>query len=288
MQNPSQQPKVNPLASLMRQPKIYVKLPSNGQYWPEGSLEISTNGEYPVYSMTAKDELILKTPDALLNGQAVVNVLESCIPNIKDAWKTPNLDLDALLIAIRMATYGEEMETTVTVFGQDASYSINLQLLLDNLYNTITWEEQITVGDNIVAYVRPLTYQEISKAGVETFETQRIMNIVSDDTISEAEKLNLFKDSFNKLTEVTLGIVTSSVYRIDTASGQVTDTDFIKEFFDQCDREIFNTIKDRLDNLREKNSIKPIKVRATDDMIASGSPEEIEIPIIFDQSNFFA
>ena len=94
---------INPLASIMRQPKIYISLPSKGQYWPPDSLKVSDNQEYPVYSMTAKDELLLKTPDALLNGQAVVDVLESCVPNIVNAWDCPQIDLDALLIAIRIA-----------------------------------------------------------------------------------------------------------------------------------------------------------------------------------------
>jgi hypothetical protein len=34
----------------MRQPKIFIRLPSNGEYWPPGSLTISETGDYPVYS----------------------------------------------------------------------------------------------------------------------------------------------------------------------------------------------------------------------------------------------
>jgi len=75
---------VNPLAGLMRQPKIYIKLPSGGQYWPQGSIVIPENGDLPVYSMTAKDELLLKIPDALMNGQAIVEVIQNCIPSIKN------------------------------------------------------------------------------------------------------------------------------------------------------------------------------------------------------------
>ena len=46
----------NPLSSFMRQPKIYIRLPSGGQYWPAGSIIPTENGEFPVYSMTARDE----------------------------------------------------------------------------------------------------------------------------------------------------------------------------------------------------------------------------------------
>lgn len=279
--------KPNPLTSLMRQPKIYIKLPSQGRYWTEGSIDLSENGEYAVYSMTAKDELMLKTPDALLNGQAVVSVIESCIPNIKDAWQTPSIDLDTILIAIRMATYGDSMETSISVAGQDATYTVDLRSLIDQLTSTITWIEQVTINNDIVVYLRPLAYKEVSRASVETFETQRILNLVNDNTIDEDRKLELFKDSFNKLTQVTLGVVTDSIYKIDSVAGVVTEKEYIKEFMDNCDKEVFNTIKNHLDKLQELNTLKPMKVRATEEMIAAGSAEEIEVPIVFDASNFF-
>jgi len=103
-----QQPikKANPLANYFRQPKMYMRLPSHGQFYPEGALDTSEIDEYPVYAMTAKDELMFKTPDALMNGQATVEVIKSCIPAIKNPWQMPSLDLDAVLIAIRIATYG--------------------------------------------------------------------------------------------------------------------------------------------------------------------------------------
>ena len=109
----------NPLSGFMRQPKIYIKLPSGGEYWSKGSLEISETGEYPVYSMTAKDEMMLKIPDALISGQAIVDVVQHCMPNIKNAWSIPNLDLDVILIALRVATYGEKMNVPLNISDVD-------------------------------------------------------------------------------------------------------------------------------------------------------------------------
>ena len=97
----------NPLQKYFRQPKLYISLPSKGAFYPIGALEMPENKEVPVYAMTAKDELVFKTPDALLNGQATVEVIKSCIPAIKDPWNIPSIDLDTILVAIRMATYGE-------------------------------------------------------------------------------------------------------------------------------------------------------------------------------------
>ena len=33
--------------------------------------------------MTPKDKMAIRNPDALLNGDAVIRVVKSCIPNIK-------------------------------------------------------------------------------------------------------------------------------------------------------------------------------------------------------------
>ena len=104
----------NPLAKYFRQPAIYIKLPGAGKFWAEGSLNLPVNGEIPIYPMTTRDEVTLRTPDALMNGSGVVSVIESCCPNIIDAWKTPTVDVDAILIAIRIASYGQQMDVETT------------------------------------------------------------------------------------------------------------------------------------------------------------------------------
>ena len=279
--------KINPLTSLMRQPKIYIRLPSNGRYWAEGSLDLSPNGEYAVYSMTARDELLLKTPDALLNGQAMVDVVEHCVPSIKNAWEIPSIDLDVILIAIRMATYGEKMDTTVNIGEEDLSYTIDLRMLMDQLLDTVTWDERINVGTEIALFIQPVNYKVISQTSIQNFETQKIMRLVNDSSLSEEEKIVTFRESFKKLTDISVGIINNSVFRVESSAGTTDDRSDILEFMDNCDKSVFDAIKQRLDHLKEVNSLKPIKVRATPEMLAAGSTEEIEIPLIFDPANFF-
>ena len=197
----------NPLSMYMRQPKIYIRLPSNGQYWAPGSLEVSETGEYPVYSMTAKDELALKVPDALMNGQAVVDVIQHCVPNVKNAWACPNLDLDILLIAIRLATYGEMMNTPVTIAELELEYQVDLRIIMDQLQNQITWNPAVVINDELTVFVKPLTYKNISHAAIQAFETQKIMNVVNDEKMSDEQKITLFKESFAKMTQATLGTI---------------------------------------------------------------------------------
>lgn len=49
----------NPLKQYFRRPAVYIKLPSNGKNYTEGSLDMPENGELPVYPMTAIMKLLV-------------------------------------------------------------------------------------------------------------------------------------------------------------------------------------------------------------------------------------
>ena len=125
----------NPLKQYFRRPSIYIKLPSGGKYYAPGVLNQTETGELPVYPMTAIDDITSKTPDALFNGSAVVELIKSCIPDIKEPWLINSIDLDAILIAIRSASAGNELEieTICPKCSEEAKYGINLVGLLSTL-----------------------------------------------------------------------------------------------------------------------------------------------------------
>jgi len=272
----------------MRQPKIYIRLPSGGQFWPEGSIDIPETGELPVFSMTANDELMLKVPDALMNGQAIVDVVQHCIPNIKNAWHIPSLDLDIILIALRIATYGEMMTTPVKFGNLELDYQIDLRRLMDQQMSSITWDGTVSVGDNLTVFVRPLTYKNITELALQTFETQKILQVVNDDKVSDEQKVAVFKDSFKKLSDATIGTMGHSIERIESINGSTSDSKHINEFLSNVDKEIFNIIQKHLDQLKESNSIKPMIIQTTDAMREHGvTTDTVEIPITFDPSTFF-
>lgn len=289
MQQTPFQPRINPLANYMRQPKIYITLPSRGEFWSNGSIEFPENGELAVFSMTARDELLFKTPDALMNGQAVVDVIQSCIPAIKDAWATPTIDLDTILIAIRLATYGEKMPFTHKVPGTDeeVEYEIDLRMLLDQQQNN-HWIEQVVINPDFIICVKPLTYRHMTQTSIKSFETTRILNMVNDETIPDDKKLEIFNTSFSNLTKVTVDLLSSSVYKIITSTGEVTDKNYIAEFVNNADKEIFDIVQKHLSKLKEHNELKPLKFETTEEHRALGAPNNYELPINFNDSDFFA
>lgn len=282
------QPKANPLQKYFRQPKIYINLPSNGAYYPPGSLEMTETGELPVFPMTAKDELTMKTPDALLNGQATVDLIKSCVPNIKDPWKMPSIDLDAVLIAIRIASYGETLDITTKIprIGDERDYGVDLRLILNKLVS-VQFENQIIVGDMAIN-IRPLTYEEFTKSSLKTFEEQRIFRLVNNTEIPEEEKLLKFNESFKKLTNLTVDMMIQSIYSIELEDDTVTDRQHISEFVQNSDKMFFSSVRKHLEGEKVKFQIEPLKIETTEEEQERGAPATFEVPITFDQSNFFA
>jgi hypothetical protein len=78
-----------------------------------------------------------------------------------------------------------------------------------------------------------------------------------------------------------------SVYKIETAEGEVTDLKFIREFVSNSDKSVFEMIKTHLDTLKSNNEIKPMRLGTTLDQQAEGAPQTFEVPINFNNSDFF-
>lgn len=251
----------NPLKQYFRQPSNYIRLPSQGQYYPMGTIDMPENHEVAVYPMTARDEMLLKTPDALLNGQAIVDIIRSCVPSIKNPWMMPSADLDACLIAVRMATYGDnyEIDTNCPNCDEPWRFAVDLRVFLDQAMN-FSWDDTITVND-LTFKIWPLSYDQVTKNQIRILEEQRAFNYVNSSELSDEEKIRLFNDSFRKLAILNLDLVASCVHEIITPGGSVTDENLIKEFFNECDRNTFTTIREKLDSLRTQDLIKPLQLK---------------------------
>jgi hypothetical protein len=239
--------------------------------------------------MTAKDELTLKTPDALMNGQAVVDVIQSCVPNIKNAWNTPSIDVDMLLVSIRLASYGEMMEVSHTVPNTEdiVSHNIDLRVVLDQLINGTPWQDTIELTEDITCVVRPMPYSYTTKAGLKTFESQRLLQLVTDDSVGEDQKIEILNSTVATMADLTFNLIVDSIDHIQTIDSVVTDKEFIKEFLQNADKEYFEKIKSHLDKMQASVGIKPLEFESSPENIELGAPKKYIMPITIDQSNFF-
>ena len=250
----------NPLKQYFRRPSVYMKLPSNGQGYPEGALEMTETGELPVYPMTAIDEITARTPDALFNGTAVADLISSCVPNIKDPWSIPNIDLDAILIAIKAAssTSGEmDLETACPSCGETSTYKINLAAILTSITSP-DYSEELSVGD-LKIKLKPISYKEVNEAGMRQFEFQRVASQI--DSIEDDDARNkVMKESLQKVTDLTMNLVCLAIEYIQTPTLKVDEKDYILDFLKHCDRNVYVSVRDRSSELRQASEVKPMKI----------------------------
>ena len=280
----------DPLGKYYRQPQIYIRLPSKGNYYGPEVFTPTETGEIPVLPMTAKDELAFKTPDAMMSGQATVDVIQSCVPNFKNAWKMVNYDTDVVLLAIRIATYGETMDVTyrVPVTNEEMTHTVNLPAVLEDL-GKVNIEDIAITKSGFKVKLAPLDYQALTQVQTASFEQQKIYATVNNSALSEQEKSTQFVKSFKILNNINFSMLVDSITEITTPDGStVVDKAQIKNFCDNCDAKIINEIQDELAKIRSQAQIQPLKFKATEEQIKKGAPSSYEVPVTFDSSNFFA
>jgi hypothetical protein len=280
---------MNPLEKYYRQPAIYIKLPSKGKYYPAEVFTPTETGEIPVLPMTAKDELAFKTPDAMINGQATVDVIKSCVPNLKDPWKMVNYDTDVVLLAIRIATYGENMDIgfRVPVVNDEQSHTLVLPELLEQL-GRIEIQDETTTSKGFKIQIQPLDYKTLTKIQIARFEQQKMYGTIDSSGMTEEEKQSAFSKSFTTLNMVNFSLLVDSIKAITTPGGDtVVDRAQIIEFCNKTDSKTINEIQDKLSELRLQAQMAPLKIKSTEEQIKKGAPASFEVPVTFDNSNFF-
>ena len=273
----------NPLSKFFRQPAIYIRLPSGGQGWPPGTLNMPENGELPVLPMTAIDEITYRTPDALFNGESVISVIKSCMPNIEDPWAIPTTDLDALLIAIRIASYGHsiDIDSVCPKCESDHSFELDLRNIMDRL-EQVNYSETFSQGD-LTFYFRPLNYREVTDNSLEQFEYQKTLQALNSDTtdMSEKDKVSRLNSMMKNLIAVTVKAMSQSIVEIRTQDTVVSDRKHIEEFLSQCDRALFTRVRDHVIKLRETSELKPLPITCP------SCSNQYEQTFTLDMANFF-
>jgi hypothetical protein len=272
----------NPLKQYFRQPAIYIRLPSDGKFYPPGALIMSPNGEYPVLPMTTVDEITYRTPDALFNGSAVPTVIESCMPNIKDAWNMPSMDIDTVLTAIRIATYGHEMgiSTKCPNCSNEDEYSVDLRNVMENIGRP-NYTQSLRLGDLELIF-RPMSYRQINENSMIQFEEQKTLQMLADGEGDEKERMAQMGEMLKKITAVTSRALAENIALVVTPTAQVDQQEHITEWLMNCDRTMFGKIRDHIIGIKEQAELKPLAIKC------SNCSHDYQQPFTLDMSNFFA
>jgi hypothetical protein len=124
----------NPLLAKLRLPGRIFQLPSRGLLYTNGEISAEIeNAEIHVRALTAFDEITIKNPDMLFSGKALAEVLKNVTPDILKPDELYGKDVDAIMIFLRIVTYGPEYILDINhgcENGISHSYSVNLEELV--------------------------------------------------------------------------------------------------------------------------------------------------------------
>ena len=270
----------NPLKQYFRRPAIYLKLPSDGKYYPEGSIDMPLNREVPVYPMTAVDEITTKTPDALFNGTAVVDIIKSCVPAIKNPWDIPLMDLDPILVAIRTATNGNTMDiiSKCPACEEEGSYGVNLGNLLSTLQKG-KYDEPFVMQELTFKF-KPLSYKQINVINQTQFEIQTIL-INLEKMEDENVRKQKSTETMQRLNDLSVNLVSETIESITTPTSIVSEKDFIIDFLRNCEKQTYEALRGYAVKMREASEIKPLKMKCVN------CEHEYDQSLILNPTDFF-
>jgi bacterioferritin-associated ferredoxin len=211
----------------------------------------------------------------------VISVIESCVPAIKNAWHIPNMDINAVLVAIRIASYGHEMEVASTCpsCSHQSDYVVDMRVLLDQM-RVPDYGQEMTFGDLEISF-KPVTYEQQNKSGMLQFEQQKILSTIPDTDLSDEEKMIKLNQALRQITELTINVISKNISAIIAPGIVVTDADQIEEFLRNCDRSVYNQVRDHVINLNQETQLSPLKIQCAE------CEHQYEQPMNLDMASFF-
>ena len=251
----------NPLQQYFRQPKIYISLPVSSVYSASGTIS-GDSTKIPVFGMTGMDEIILKTPDALLSGESTAKVIASCCPSVVDPWALTNIEIDAVLVAIRIATYGN----VITVNHQcphcqaENEYEVDLGDTLAH-YSRCKFDSKI-VFDDLVIQIKPMNYKTANEFNLKSFMVEKKLSRIQELPEGE-ERDRLTAEVLRDLNHNQTKIIHASIEQIELPDQVVTEHGYIVEFLENCDRSVFKKITECFEANAKAWQVPPKPVKCT-------------------------
>lgn len=222
----------NPLLHRIQIPGETFRLPSHGLFYKNGELDDSViDGEVHVHPMTAIDEVMMRTPDALFSGRGIDEVFRKCIPEILKPMDLLAKDVDYLLTCLRLITYGPTMDIEYTHTCPDAknhTYSIPLKPIIIQSKpidpTTLAQHYRVVLDNQQVVLMQPPKLSGIIKL-YQSFDTS------DTDLTPSAIKRNV------------IDAIASMVFSVD----DVTDPAMIEEWLASIPAGYMRKITDAID-----------------------------------------
>ena len=271
------------LDAYQRQPKLFIDLPSKGKFYEEGKvLDSDQIVQIPVFGMNAMDEILFKTPDALFSGRATAEVIHSCIPTVVNPWELVGYDIDYVLIAMRIATYGDKMPVSshCPKCSSLTESQVSLMRVLEGFENyPVDFSFKLK---ELTFKIKPLTYKQTTEYSIENYTHERelfqISKIEDDDARDKAQQV-----VYKKQQDLNLRLATAYIDAIYNDENEERDINVIRDFIKNNDVEFYETLKNKIYELTHAWSLPKFDISCANEECN----HEYKTKISVDYSSFF-
>ena len=274
------------LKDFYRSPKLYVQLPTGGKFYKEDTIDWPETNELPVYAMTPKDELTIRNPDALLNGDAVLRLIKSCVPDIKIPENIVAPDMELLLVAIRAAS---EKDRKFTVnedcpnCGAENSFDLDLSVAVQD-FEDIGARSDFNLSNGLKVTIKPANYLYSIQTAKQMLEQANLLGkITNEEYTHENERLSNIGKAFEKMAQYNYAVLVNSIDSISIPDSDVVVSDYeeILEFIDNVEAKIGKELDEAVSSVNNGGINKIHKTACPE------CGHEYEIPVDFDPVSFF-
>jgi len=234
--------------------------------------------------MSAKDELITKTPDALFNGEATVSLLQSCCPDIENPRQIPVSDLLVLMIAIRQASYGNKLDIDLNCpeCNMLNQLAIDSSRLLASA-KPVSSDDVITLSNDFRIKVKPYNLEDRTLLQLQSIKQQKMLRQLSDENLSDEQRAKQFGETFVGIAELTVQLISNCVISVSPPDSEpVVDKELILEWLQSITKKDYDSIRDRVDELSDPGIDNNFNAKCQD------CQHEWATEIELDLANFFA
>lgn len=277
----------NPLKRYFRQPGLYVQLPTKALWYQNGEVETNDDHQVAVYPMAAIDDIMLNTPDAMLNGHALEKVVQSCVPSVKNIKRLLLPDLEALFVGIKSATNGgkADYDRRCPKCNAENTFDLNCQMLLDSATPVDPSDAVIQFDDSLVVHVKPYDFEMRQLFIRREFEEEKLLKSLelNNAEMDEIDRAALLGESVDRLSQMTFSLVSRSIERIEIPkeSITVTDPEHINEWLMGISKAQADMVIEVVNRLNAIGVPKKIGVQC------SSCEHQWEDPLSFDPTSFF-
>jgi hypothetical protein len=128
---------------------------------------------------------------------------------------------------------------------------------------------------------KPVDYKQQNETSMAQFEQQKILAMLPQSSLSDDEKMSRLNAALKEITELTIVVISRSIAAIKAPGTVVTDPEHIEEFLRNCDRNVYNQVRDHVVELNQATQLDSMNVDCVE------CHHKYEQPMNLDMASFF-